>query len=96
MNGDDVVEIPSDSVVCANNMSMIRHLARLGVGIAVVDDLMASADVDRGRLQPVLPGWTLEPMPISMLTPTRLLAAKTRNFIDLLARRITGVVGLTA
>ena len=96
MNGAEMVEIPSDSVLCANNMSMIRHLARLGVGVAVVDDLMASEDVDRGHLQPVLPGWTLEPMPISMLTPTRLLAAKTRAFIDLLARRVTGVVGLTS
>ena len=95
MKGDEAIEVPSNSVLCANNMTMIRHLARLGVGIAVVDDLMASEDVDRGLLQTVLPGWTLEPMPVSILTPTRLLAAKTRAFVDLLAERVTGMVGLT-
>jgi DNA-binding transcriptional LysR family regulator len=95
MKGDEVIEVPSNSVLCANNMTMIRHLARLGVGIAVVDDLMASEDVNHGLLQTVLPGWTLEPMPISILTPTRLLAAKTRAFVDLLAQRVTGMVGLT-
>jgi DNA-binding transcriptional LysR family regulator len=96
MQGGEVAEVAADSVLCANNMTMIRHLARLGVGIAVVDDLMASEDVDRGVLQQVLPGWTLEPMPISILTPSRLLAAKTRAFVDLLAERVTGMVGLNA
>ncbi len=95
MMGDEVVEVAADGVLCANNMTMIRDLARLGVGIAVVDDLMASEDVGRGLLHPVLPGWTLEPVPVSILTPTRLLAAKTRAFVDLLALRVTGMVGLT-
>ena len=95
MKGGEVIEVPSNSLMCANNMTMIRHLARFGIGIAVVDDLMASEDVDRGLLQPVLPGWALEPMPLSILTPTRLLAAKTRAFIDLLAQRATGMVGLS-
>ena len=94
MKRDEVIEVPANSVLCANNMTMIRHLARLGVGIAVVDDLMASEDVERGLLQTVLPGWALEPMPISILTPSRLLAAKTRAFVDLLSQRVTGMVGL--
>jgi DNA-binding transcriptional LysR family regulator len=93
--GDEEIEVPSGGVLCANNMTMIRHLASLGVGIAVVDDLMASEDVERGLLRKVLPGWTLEPMPVSILTPTRLLAAKTREFIELLAKRATGMTGLT-
>jgi len=91
----DLVEIPSNSVMNANNMSMIRYLARLGIGIAVVDDLMASDDVGRGLLEVVLPGWKLDPMPISILTPTRLLTAKTRAFVDLLTQRVTGIIGLT-
>ena len=95
MKSGEVIEVPSDSVMCANNMTMIRHLARLGIGIAVVDDLMASEDVKRGLLQPVLPGWALEALPLSIITPTRLLAAKTRAFIDLLAQRAIGMVGLS-
>ena len=94
MKGNETIEVQSNSILSANNMTMIRHLARLGIGIAVVDDLMASADVERGLLQTVLPGWTLSPMPISILTPTRLLAAKTRSFVNLLSQRVTGLVGL--
>ena len=90
IKGCEVIEVPSNGLLSANNMTMIRHLARLGVGIAVVDDLMASEDVDRGHLQKILPGWALEPLPLSILTPTRLLAAKTRAFVDLLARRASG------
>ena len=96
MKGEEVNEVPSGGILCANNMTMIRHLARLGVGIAVVDDLMAHDDVCRGLLQAVLPNWKLEPMPISIITPTRLLAAKTRTFVDLLVQRVNGVVGLTS
>ena len=95
LRGDEAIDVPPSGVLCANNMTMIRHLARLGVGIAVVDDLMASEDVEHGFLHRVLPDWTLEPMPVSILTPTRLLAAKTRVFIDLLAQRAIGMVGLT-
>ena len=95
MKDGEVSEVSANSVICANNMTMIRHLARFGIGIAVVDDLMASEDVARGLLQPVLPGWAMEPLPLSILTPTRLLAAKTRAFIDLLAQHAIGMVGLS-
>jgi DNA-binding transcriptional LysR family regulator len=74
---------------------MIRYLARLGVGIAVVDDLMAIEDVASGALQAVLTDWKLQPMPISVITPTRLQAAKTRIFIEMLAEHVTGMPGLT-
>ena len=95
MKDGEVSEVSANSVICANNMTMIRHLARFGIGIAVVDDLMASEDVARGLLQPVLPGWAMEPLPLSILTPTRLLAAKTRAFIDLLSQHAIGMVGLS-
>ena len=95
MKGGEAIDVPSNGRLCANNMTMIRHLARLGVGIAVVDDLMASEDVDRGLLQKILPSWALEPLPLSIITPTRLLAAKTRAFVDLLAQRAIGMVGLS-
>jgi DNA-binding transcriptional LysR family regulator len=81
-------------LVSANSMTMIRHLARLGVGIAVIDALMATDDVARGALVPVLPDWTLPPMAISLITPARLLPAKTRMFVDMLADAVSGAVGL--
>ncbi len=95
MSGGEVFEVPAGSVLCANNMTMIRYLARFAVGIAVVDDLMAIEDVASGALQAVLTDWKLQPMPISVITPTRLQAAKTRIFIEMLAEHVTGMPGLT-
>ncbi len=92
----ETVEIAAGSTVSANNMSMIRQLARFGIGIAAVDDVMARDDVSAGLLRPILAGWTLAPVPISVVTPSRALSAKTRLFVDLLAARVTGLVGLHA
>jgi DNA-binding transcriptional LysR family regulator len=73
--------------VCANNMTMLRNLLRLGQGIGVMDEVMGAADVKDGRLRRVLPEWTLPPVAVSVLTPGRLLPAKTRVFIELLVKQ---------
>ena len=88
------LEIHTGRAVSANNMTMIRQLARLGTGIAVLDELMARDDVADGLLLPILQGWTLPPTPISIMTPTRLLPAKTRAFVDMIADAVSGMVGL--
>ena len=93
-NGSETVEIAAIDAVCANNMTMIRHLARLGIGIAVIDELMARDDVEAGVLVPVLPGWALPPVAISVVFPDRVLPTKTRIFVDMLTAAITGTVGL--
>ena len=90
----EVFDVQSIGLAVANNMTMIRHLAVFGVGIAVLDELMAKADLASGALVRVLPEWTLPPVALSVLTPSRLLPAKTRVFVDMLAERITGIVGL--
>ncbi len=92
--GNETYEIPADSAVCANNMTMIRYLARLGVGIAFVDALMATEDIETGALVPILPEWTMIANAISILTPTRLLPAKTRIFVDMLTAEAAGTIGL--
>ena len=69
--GSETAEVAATDAVCVNNMTMIRHLARLGVGIAVVDELMASDDVEAGVLVPVLTGWVLPPVAISVVIPGR-------------------------
>lgn len=90
----EMVEISADSVVTANNMTMIRQLALLGLGIAVLDDAMARDDAAAGRLTKVLPEWGLPSVPLSLITPARHPPAKTRLFTEMLAERITGSVGL--
>lgn len=89
-----IVVAAAGGLVSANNMTMIRHLARLGVGIAVIDALMANHDVASGALVAVLPDWLLPPIAISLITPARLLPAKTRLFVDMLADAVSGEVGL--
>lgn len=92
--GEESFDVDAASLVSANNMAMIRELARLGVGIAVLDVFLASDDVDSGRLRQVLPDWSLPPTALSVLTPTRLVPAKTRRFVDMLAGAVSGTVGL--
>ena len=89
-------EVAADSFISANNMAMIRELAILGQGIAVLDVAMVADDVTAGRLAPVLADWVLPGVPLSVITPTRHAPAKTRLFVALLTERISGTVGLNA
>jgi DNA-binding transcriptional LysR family regulator len=93
--GSETCEVPTDHAVCANHMTMIRYLARLGVGIAVVDALMAAEDIETGALLTILPEWTMVANAISILTPTKLLPAKTRIFVDMLSDAAAGNIGLS-
>lgn len=91
--GQDTQTVQSSRVVSANNMTMILHLARAGVGIAVVDEIVGRREVDAGRLVPILSDWSLPSVAISVLTPSRILPAKTRLFVDLLSERVAGLIG---
>ncbi len=74
--------------VFANSMAMLCNLMRLDMGVAMMDELMASDDLARGRIKRVLPTWSLPSVPISILTPSRLVAAKTRAFIDVVTAQL--------
>lgn len=84
------VVLKKGAAVSANNMTMLRSLLRLGQGVGVMDEIMGAEDVKVGGLKRVLPKWTLPPVAVSVLTPGRLLPAKTRAFIELLAARLGG------
>ncbi|HTJ99506.1 MAG TPA: LysR family transcriptional regulator [Bordetella sp.] len=71
-----------------NSASMIRRLATLGAGIAVLTDVSASQEVAAGRLQRVLPDWEVGPFPVYAVTETRLLPVKTRIFVEFLTERL--------
>ncbi len=72
----------------ANNPGVIRRLAMLGAGIIVLDEAMAALDVGAGRLQRILPEWSLPPVPVTALTPSRLHPAKTRTFLEFLSSEL--------
>ena len=91
--GDETITVQSNRVISANNMTMILYLARAGAGIAVADEIVGRREVKAGRLVPILGDWSLPSVAISVLTPSRILPAKTRLFVDLLSERVVGLIG---
>lgn len=73
----------------------VREALLAGRGIApthrwLVDDLLAS-----GRLEPILTGYTLPSVPLSMLiVPERAAVARVRLLIDFLAAEIAAIPGI--
>lgn len=73
-----------------NNIAMARSLSVLGAGIAILAPVgSVRQEVESGRLRRVLPGWLAGPYPVSAVTSTRLLPAKTRIFMEFLMARLS-------
>lgn len=70
----------------ANAPVLLLQLACAGVGLALAGDFFAAPHVHAGRLVRVLPAWRSRPAPAWAVFPERrLMAAKTRAFIEALA-----------
>lgn len=70
--------------VVSSNL-MIRQLTLMGAGIGVIDQTVAAAEgVQSGQLVPVLSEWRLAPVPLHMLTSSRLVPARVRLFGEVL------------
>lgn len=81
------VSLPIQGRYLLNNIGMLRRLALLGQGIAMLVDEMIGEDLAQGRLQRVLPGWRAEALPVYAITETRLVPAKVRVLIDFLSEQ---------
>lgn len=71
-----------------NSMGLIRKLATLNMGIAVLPGEIVAEDVTQGRLRRILPHWEGPPTPVYAMTETRLLPAKTQRFIEFLREHL--------
>jgi DNA-binding transcriptional LysR family regulator len=71
-----------------NSVGMIRRLATLDMGIALLSEQIAAEDVAHGLLRRVLPDWHGTPIAVHAITETRLLPAKTQRFIEFLQARL--------
>jgi DNA-binding transcriptional LysR family regulator len=71
-----------------NSVALSRALAVGGVGLAVLNNVLALDDVTLRRLVRVLPDWRLAPVQVHAVTETRLLPARTRLFVDFLKARL--------
>ncbi|MDR6607207.1 DNA-binding transcriptional LysR family regulator [Pseudomonas synxantha] len=84
----EVVEIEVGGRFQLNSVGMLRRLATLDLGIALLPEGIAADDLRTGLLQPVLPQWHANPIPVYALTETRLLPAKTQRFIEFLREQL--------
>ncbi|MFJ5481761.1 LysR family transcriptional regulator [Pectobacterium actinidiae] len=65
-----------------NSIGMMRRLATMGMGIAVLPELIVAEDVINGELTRILSQYNAEAVTIYALTETRLLPAKVQVFIE--------------
>jgi DNA-binding transcriptional LysR family regulator len=93
--GAETVEVSVSGPVLANNFGLMRQFALLGLGVAMLHEPMVEADVRSRRLIRVLPDWILREAPVYALMPSRLLPAKTRLFVEMLATRVAPDLALT-
>jgi len=84
------IEVAITGSFVANGVEVLRNAAIAGLGIVALSRYQLDAEIQRGELVELLPRYRMPPRHIYLVTlPDRLLAAKTRAFIDyLLPERI--------
>jgi DNA-binding transcriptional LysR family regulator len=87
--GDRTEEVQVGGALVVNNFGLMRQLAVLGLGVAMLHEPMVGPDIRSGRLKRVLPDWILQEAPVYALMPSRLVPAKTRLFLDMLTTRVS-------
>ncbi len=75
--------------VSANSVGMLKRLAVLGLGTALLPDEIVRDEVAAGDLMRVLPEWHAPAVPVYALTETRLIPAKTERFIEFVKVRLS-------
>lgn len=74
-----------------NSVGMIRRMAALDLGIALLPEGIAAQALANGELRQVLPQWQAPPVPVYALTETRLLPAKIQRFIEFLREKLANI-----
>jgi DNA-binding transcriptional LysR family regulator len=87
-DGERPVEVTVGGRFTLNSVGMIRRLATLDMGIAVLSEQIAAEDIAQARLRRVLPRWQASPISVHAITETRLLPAKTQRFVEFLQEHL--------
>lgn len=90
--GDERASVAVAGPISCNSLSLARRLAVTGRGITTSNVISVDRDLLNGRLERVLPDWSLPPTPIYIVTTSRLLPAKARCFIDFATRRLNTIL----
>ena len=84
----EMVETSMVGPAKVNNLVMLRRLCGDGLGIAVLNSLVASEGNDHCPIERVLPEWQLEPAVFYFITSSRFLPNRTRAFFDFARARL--------
>ena len=71
-----------------NNQGLLRTLVERGMGIGAMPAVLLRDGLAEGRLEPVLPDWSLPRLPVHAVTASRLQPLRVRLLIDFLAERM--------
>lgn len=83
-----VKDIDVTGQIRVNSVGMMQELAVKGLGIAMLAQESAVADLAEGRLVRVLPEWSPPSIPVHALTETRLIPARALRFMEFLKDRL--------
>ena len=86
--GEESCTVAMTGSVKVNNLLMLRRLCGDGMGIAVLNPVIAAEGGAHCPVERVLEDWTLEPAVFYFLTPARLVPARTRAFFDFARSRL--------
>ena len=83
-NGSANVTVRPDGPLQSDNSEALLQAALDGIGIALVPEWLAAAELRDGKLQHVLPDWqgNQKGGGYALMPPGRLIPAKTRVFLD--------------
>lgn len=91
--GNKVAEIDVNSRFAANNLASLHRMVLNGQGIGLLPSFLCTADVEAGRLVPLLGGWTAERVPVSIVYPKQSFVPRAlRTFSDFLTQNIGQVL----
>lgn len=93
--GETVQELQISPRQITNSGIVLLELARLGEGIALLDDYTVAEDIDSGRLVRLLPDYSVTNTNFdegiyATILDTPMVPTKIRVFVDFLAERVAG------
>jgi DNA-binding transcriptional LysR family regulator len=82
--------VPVQGRFAIASVSLNKKLALQGAGIAIIDQALVQGKMNMGQLVQVLPQWSLLPVDLHLLTPSRLMPARVRLFGEMLIKALPG------
>ncbi|OZI30792.1 hypothetical protein CAL29_22685 [Bordetella genomosp. 10] len=86
-NGEATEWVKPTPLMVTNSRGVIRELVAQDMGIGLLGQTHGVVLERTGRIQRVLPDWELEPVPLYIVTTSRLLPARVRVFVDFITQK---------